>query len=178
VIDTVDGQKLPSISRQADRSGFPRVETLSFPADRLRVGKNTVTFTRGPGLASGDGMGWDTVVLQVDEVAAPKAAKLVGDVVRTTSTSITVAITNRGKGWANDVRLDEVSWADKHAHGSPSASVTGHDPNAFPAPVAGSIAPGRTATVTVQVERSHDRVVLGFTADGGRTRGSVTTRSR
>jgi rhamnogalacturonan endolyase len=183
VIDTVDGQKLPSISRQADRSGFPRVETLSFPADRLHTGKNTITFTRGSGLASGDGMGWDTVLLQVDEATAPKAAKLVGDVVRATSDSVTLKITNRGKGSANDVRLDGVSWADKHTSGSPSANLgDGRDPNAFPVPVAATIAPGRSVTVTVRLDQSHgrrtDRLELGFTADGGRTRGSVTTRSR
>ena len=35
-----------TLSRQAVRSGYPRVGVLSFPANMLRAGANTITFTR------------------------------------------------------------------------------------------------------------------------------------
>ena len=60
-----------TLSRQAVRSGFPRVSTLEFDAARLRAGANAITFSRGAaaGGSNNTGMGWDTVKLQVALVA-------------------------------------------------------------------------------------------------------------
>jgi rhamnogalacturonan endolyase len=65
-----------TIGRQADRSGYYRKAVLTFPASLLVVGDNTVTLTRGAGAAGGNGMGWDTLVLEADESSAAGAAGL------------------------------------------------------------------------------------------------------
>jgi rhamnogalacturonan endolyase len=65
-----------TIGRQADRSGYHRKAVLTFPASVLVVGQNTVTLTRGPGAAGGNGIGWDTLVLEADESSAPGPAQL------------------------------------------------------------------------------------------------------
>ena len=56
-----------TLSRQAVRSGWPKVGSLSFDAARLRAGANTITFSRtaAPGASNNTGMGYDTVKLQV-----------------------------------------------------------------------------------------------------------------
>lgn len=66
-----------TLSRQAVRSGYPRVTVITFAASMLRVGANTITFSRlccnqGPFT----GNGWDALVLEVDEAAAPPAPVL------------------------------------------------------------------------------------------------------
>ena len=55
-----------TLSRQAVRSGYPRLATLTFDASRLVEGANTITFTRGaaPG-TNNTGMGYDVIKLQV-----------------------------------------------------------------------------------------------------------------
>jgi rhamnogalacturonan endolyase len=61
-----------TLSRQAVRSGWPKVGALSFDAARLAAGANTIAFTRGPapGGSNNTGMGWDTVKLQVASAEA------------------------------------------------------------------------------------------------------------
>jgi len=56
-----------TLSRQAVRSGWPKVGVVSFDAGRLLAGANTIAFTRGaaPGGSNNTGLGWDTVKLQV-----------------------------------------------------------------------------------------------------------------
>jgi rhamnogalacturonan endolyase len=65
-----------TLSRQAVRSGWPKVGTLSFDAARLVKGANTVTFSRAaaPGGSNNTGMGYDTVKLQVAPAEAWPAA--------------------------------------------------------------------------------------------------------
>jgi rhamnogalacturonan endolyase len=168
-----------TIARQADRSGYARRATLSFPAALLVAGANTVTLTRGAGSAAGNGLGWDTIVLEVDETSAPPRAALTGAITGVAAagdaTVVNLRITNVGAAGANDVRLTGVT-----AGGSAlAATVSGRDPNSFPVPVAGSIPPGGSATARVSValgggqNQQGQDVVVTFTANGGRARGSA-----
>ena len=56
-----------TLSRQAVRSGWPKVGALTFDAARLVAGANSIAFTRAaaPGGSNNTGLGWDTVKLQV-----------------------------------------------------------------------------------------------------------------
>jgi rhamnogalacturonan endolyase len=168
------GNNDSTIARQADRSGFPRLAVLTFPASALQVGANTLTLTRGPGTPAGNGLGWDTLVLEVDETEAPPPARLVAEVVGVSggrsARTWTIRITNTGAGAANDVRLD----------GFTVARITGRDPNRFPVPVAASLPPGGDATVEVTADLgpgSGREVAISFSADGGRTRGMIFSRA-
>lgn len=186
-----------TIARQTDRSGYPRLAVLTFPAAMLVAGPNTLTLTRGAGTAAGDGLGWDTIVLEVDEPQAPKAAKLTAQVTGPATADGAgdwqVRITNRGAGAAHDVRIDSVAHtggggplnAARDRGRSAATVVGGPDPNAFPVPVTASLPPGGSVTTVVRIDESHvdtsatPRVEFGLTADGGRTRGTVTgTRRR
>lgn len=163
---------------QADRSGFPRLAVLTFPASALQVGDNTLTLTRGPGTAAGNGLGWDTLVLEVDEASAPPPARLAGEVAgvsRGPSSQVwTIRITNLGDGAANDVRLDGF------ALGGRAPQIAGRDPNRFPVPVAGSLPPGGAVTADVTVLDEPPgvglEVTIPFSANGGRTRGVIAAR--
>jgi rhamnogalacturonan endolyase len=68
-----------TLSRQAVRSGYPRLSVLTFDATALVKGKNTITFTRAAagGGNNNTGMGYDTVLLEVDVAAAPPAVLVV-----------------------------------------------------------------------------------------------------
>jgi rhamnogalacturonan endolyase len=66
----------------AAASGYPRVSELTFPAELLKVGTNTITFTR-PAAEEGEaadagmtGLGWDCIVLEVDAATPPEPAML------------------------------------------------------------------------------------------------------
>ena len=167
-----------TIARQADRSGFPRLSTLSFPASLLVVGANTVTFTHGSASAAGTGPGWDTLVLEVDGASPPAqlegSAVLVANDASSATWRLTVA--NTGAGAANDVRLDAVVWRDPRRAGSdPGPAVAGRDPNKFPVPVTAAIPPGGSATAEVTVDAAQggaaSDVLIQFSANGGRARG-------
>ena len=55
-----------TLSRQAVRSGYPRLSTLTFDASRLVAGANNISFTRGAaGGSNNTGMGYDVIKLQV-----------------------------------------------------------------------------------------------------------------
>lgn len=60
-----------TLSRQTVRSGYPRLATCTFDATKLAMGANSLTFTRPPGQGGSNntGMGWDTVLLEVDTAA-------------------------------------------------------------------------------------------------------------
>ena len=172
-----------TIARQADRSGYPRLATLSFPASLLVVGANTITLTRGAGSAAGNGIGYDTLILDVDETAAPAPAQLAGAITGLSGPSnarvVTLRITNTGAGDANDVRLDGFTFAQAAGSGAAPA-ITSRDPNRFPVPVIANIPPGGSATVDVQLDftavsssTSFD-VSVPFSANGGRARGSLS----
>jgi rhamnogalacturonan endolyase len=173
-----------TIARQADRSGHPRLATLTFPASTLQLGANTLTFTRGPGTAAGNGLGWDTLVMEVDETSAPQVARLAGEVVGVSGSPSarvwTVRITNTGAGAASDVRLDGfiLTPVDGPAR---APRITGRDPNRFPVPVAGSLPPGAAATTELTVDlpdRSRFEVTIPFSANGGRAAGVILARDR
>jgi rhamnogalacturonan endolyase len=178
-----------TIARQADRSGYPRLAVLTFPASALVVGTNTVTLTRGAGAAGGNGLGWDTLLLEVDEDTAPPAARLSGSAAlashsgRTATWRLTVR--NTGQGAANDVRLDAVTWRTGLRDELAAApSVTGRDPNKFPVPVIGSIPPGGSSTADVTVDATGTLLGLGLgvvvtvSANGGRVSTDVTAAWR
>jgi rhamnogalacturonan endolyase len=170
-----------TIGRQADRSGFPRRATLSFPASLLRAGANTVTLTRG---GSGGGMGWDTLLLEVDEDVPPGPAQLAARVVdvdrshhgRPGLTVWTVEVTNTGAGPANDVRLDGFTPAGPDRTGKEHVVITSRDPGRFPVPVAASIPAGGTATFEVWVDFTdapdffQAEFEIRVSANGGRAR--------
>ncbi|GIH18794.1 polysaccharide lyase family protein [Rugosimonospora africana] len=208
--DALDGNRLGgTLGRQADRSGYPRLATLTFPASSLVVGENTITLTRdagpsaGNGLTAGNGLGWDTFVLEVDEAVPevdedaapapapplapappPAPAKLSGSVVRISGprddTEITLKIANHGHGPANDVRvtgLTQKQPALGRGHSGPI--VKDRDPNAFPVPVAATIPPGGSSTITLRVDFADAPALLlrgvtvGYSANGGRVTGTV-----
>ena len=176
-----------TIARQADRSGYPRLAVLTFPAAALTVGTNTLTFTHGQASAAGAGPGWDTLLLEVDEVTAPQAAELVGRAVQTSHTDNVatwrVTIANTGAGEANDVHLDGVTWLQRGNRSLERPPVVmGRDPNKFPVPVVGRIPAGGSSTVEVTVDASSvpggfgSGVVIEFTANGGRARGTASAK--
>ena len=56
-----------TLSRQAIRSGFPKVGILSFDATRLKQGTNEISFIRSaaPNGSNNSGIGYDVLKLQV-----------------------------------------------------------------------------------------------------------------
>jgi rhamnogalacturonan endolyase len=184
---SLPGNNDSTIARQADRSGFPRLATLTFPAAVLQAGANTLTFTRGPGTPAGNGLGWDTVVLEVDETEAPPPARLAGEVVGVAGSrsarTWSIRIANTGAGAANDVRLDGFVLAPggERGRGQRQPRIAGRDPNRFPVPVAASLAPGEAATTEVTVNLppdAGDDATIPFSANGGRVTGVIFARDR
>ncbi|HZC27883.1 MAG TPA: hypothetical protein VE287_12720, partial [Actinopolymorphaceae bacterium] len=139
----------------------------------------------GAGSVAGNGLGWDTFVMEVDGPVAPAAAVLVGKVagVRGPASAriVTLAVTNNGGGAANDVRLDGFS-VTRVDDGGPNLhpSISGRDPNRFPVPVTASIPPHSSATVDVQLDltgatdRTRFDVVAILSANGGRARTRIS----
>jgi rhamnogalacturonan endolyase len=183
ITGTLPNNNDSTIARQADRSGYPRLATLSFPASLLQAGTNTVTLTRGAGSAAGNGLGWDTFVMEVDETSASSPAQLAGEVVATSGASganvWTLKITNTGAGAANDVRLDGFTFTQV-AGPAAAPAVTSRDPNKFPVPIVSSIPSGGSALVDVMIDfkgppgSSVFDVTIPFSANGGRARGAIS----
>jgi rhamnogalacturonan endolyase len=153
------------------------------------VGTNTITFTRGNGTPAGNGLGWDTILLEVDESRAPgnaeltAAAELISKVGNSKGTW-KVTVNNTGAGAARDVRFDSVQWrADGRVQVLGQPPVTGRDPNKFPVPVAASIPPGGSATAEITVDASGvlggigSGVEIGVSANGGRVSTSATGKN-
>jgi rhamnogalacturonan endolyase len=174
LVGTLPANNDSTIGRQADRSGFPRRATLSFPSTLLREGSNTVTLTRG---GSGGGMGWDTLVLEADEDTAPAPATLAGTMVhddpaeRNGHLTWTIEVTNTGSGTANDVRLTSF----QAERGNQQARIVGRDPGRFAVPITARLAPGESARLQVVVDLSdtpelvHAPFSAMASANGGRT---------
>jgi rhamnogalacturonan endolyase len=179
IIGVVPTANDSTLSRQADRSGYPRLATLTLPAQLLQKGTNSIAFTRG---ASGSGIGWDTVVLEVDESSRPAHARLhaaLSAVRGPSNASVwTLTVANTGRGTAYDVRLCGLQSPGGGLNESMPV-VLGSDPNEFPVPVAGLLAPGQSVKVDVTLDlrrtRVHSWMDLDFTlsADGGRTLAST-----
>jgi rhamnogalacturonan endolyase len=172
-----------TIARQADRSGYPRQSVLTFPAGALRAGANTITITRGGTVPAGDGLGWDTLVLEVAEDAAPPPAKLRAEVVGLSgpreAATWTVRVVNKGRGAAHDVRLSSVRLRGRWGSGV-ALPVCGRDPRRCPVPVAAALAPGGSATFTVTADLTAlvpgdpRSAVFAIRANGGRATASAT----
>jgi len=152
-----------TIARQADRSGYPRTAVLTFPASLLISGNNEIALTHGSATAAGTGLGWDTFVLEVDEESVPSPARLSATITRSGGRTWLVTVRNVGSGAARDVRLSSIT--DRKAR---AVEVTGRDPNRFPIPVAGVLAPGATAVTKLTVSNGRPLLVT-VSADGGRT---------
>jgi rhamnogalacturonan endolyase len=152
-----------TIARQADRSGYPRTAVLTFPASLLVAGDNELTFTHGPASAAGVGLGWDTIVLEVDEGSAPAPARLAATISRSGPGAWSLTVRNVGNRAVHDLRVIPVAdWLTR------SVKVNGHDPTAFPVPVAGVLAAGASAVAEVAVSGwLPPRIAVS--ADGGRT---------
>ena len=173
-----------TLSRQAVRSGFPRVGVLTFSAARLKQGDNTITFTRSAARANNNtGMGYDTVKLQVAGAAAKAGvapalrianASLVAGVAGAATRTVRIAVANAGGEHALCARLD----AFAPAHGSRFVFVDGHDPAIFPLPLGNVLGGGGGAHIDVLL-RAEDAiegtsVLVRVSADGGRTSAEAT----
>jgi rhamnogalacturonan endolyase len=171
-----------TIGRQADRSGYPRKAVLTFPASVLVVGQNSVTLTRGAGAAGGNGMGWDTLVLEADETAPDGTAHLVASLELVQREGLVngwqLTVRNDGTGAANDVRLSHVDWDKQKDYGA--VTLDGRDPDLFPVPVAAALMPGESVTVMLRAVSSavppglSKRVAVDVSANGGRVRTRAT----
>ena len=162
-----------TIARQADRSGYPRTAVLTFPASLLVPGDNEITLTHGAATAAGTGLGWDTLVLEVDETTPPPAAQLSATVTRTGSADATWSVTvrNIGTGTAHDVRLTSVTGS------TGPVRVLGRDPNRFPVPVTAVLAPGASARAELTVSDGQP-VLVSVSADGGRATANAQSPGR
>ena len=168
-----------TIARQADRSGYPRMATLAFDASVLQVGQNTLTLTRGSGVAAGNGLGWDTFLFEVDELQAPPPASLTGRLAGVSGTptarTLTIEVDNHGAGPANDLRIEGLTLSSTSG---PAASpvFVGRDPNRAPVPVIASLAPGASAAVDLTLnlpDAARFVLSISFSANGGRSRGTI-----
>ncbi len=172
-----------TIARQADRSGRPRLAVLQWPAAVLAAGTNTITLTKTGSAAAGNGLGWDTLIFEVDETTAPPPAALSASLVGVAGTQAamtwTMSLRNAGAGPANHALLDAFSL--RQTSGVPCTPVvSGRDPNRFAVPL-GNLAPGaeRNVTVTIGFAACADdtRVVaaIPFSANGGRATTAVVS---
>jgi len=171
-----------TIGRQADRSGYYRKGVLTFPTSLLVVGDNTVTPPRGAGAAGGNGMGWDTLVLEADESSAAGAAGLSASVAMVQAEGLVNAwdltVTNTGSGPANDVRITGITWDKQKEYGS--LTLDGRDPSLFPVPVGAGLLPGQSVKVRLTARSSAvppglaKRVLVDVSANGGRVRTQAT----
>lgn len=139
-----------TLSRQVVRSGVASVATLTLPASALVVGRNTVAFTR-VGSAGANGMGYDTVILAVDEGVASAAApgatlaatldvKPAGD---GSTVAVAVAASNAGAGHAMDARLHGLEWVGADGHRERAAVARGApDPYRCPLPLGAVLGAG------------------------------------
>jgi rhamnogalacturonan endolyase len=172
ITGTLPNNNDSTIARQADRSGYPRTALLTFPGELLVAGQNEIAFRHGAATAAGTGPGWDTIVLEVDEGTPPVRARLSARITATGTTSTgrvwRISVRNTGSGSAHDVRISAVS--GKKA--APTA-IAGRDPNSFPVPIVGVLAPAGTASAEITTAGSEPPVAT-ISADGGRT----TTRAR
>lgn len=178
-----------TLSRQAVRSGYPKLAVLTFPASTLVAGPNTVRFTRGAaGGSNNTGMGYDAVLLNVDTGAAgggePRGAPALAAAAyrvaaRADGSSVwRVAVTNGGAAPAMLPRVEALEFLLPGGGSARPTFVDGRDPHAFPLPVAPFVAAGGGA-VAVDVllgplpagalgAGGAVRLRLRVTADGGR----------
>lgn len=185
-----------TLSRQAVRSGHAQVGALTFAASMLVVGPNTVTFSRD-GQAGASGIGYDTVVLAVDEGPPPTKqhgrAFLTGTLTVTPANGrngtflATLSAHNAGSEHAMDVRVSSLQWMC--ASGSTPALLTdGRDAARCPWPLGGHVAPNGMLTLPPIAllaagpgERQGTRGAAGchlearVIADGGRTMARLTS---
>ncbi|HEX2856361.1 MAG TPA: polysaccharide lyase family protein [Propionibacteriaceae bacterium] len=164
-----------TIARQADRSGYPRLVELTFPASALTVGENTVTFHHGPAANNGKGPGWDTILLDVDEGGSPtpgEARVTASRTLRGPQQRVTVSVTNTGSTELRDLRLAAVEFTDGASTHDVAAPVVGRDPAAHPVPLAESLAAGETRQFQIDVA-SRRSVGVTVAADGGRVPSTV-----
>ena len=177
-----------TLSRQAVRSGYPRLAVLTFPTAWLHVGDDNVMAFSRPAAAGGDnntGMGWDTVKLQVP---SSRSHRVGGDKAKLTVTSVRVlsahelqiTVRNDGPVAAMCTRLAGLSLVGGivGALTSPAASLifsNNMDPARFPLPLGVVPGGGGSTSVTVRVDndmsqwtgRAHFQ--LRISADGGHT---------
>lgn len=147
----------------------PRTAVLSFPGSLLRVGSNKITLSRGTGTPAGNGLGWDTLLLEGAESVQPAPAQLAASIVGSTDRGDQrvwqIKITNTGRGAAQDVRLSCLG-----GQRGATPVVFGRDPNRFPVPITARLAAGASVLATARTDRSSDRIHPTITADGGLTR--------
>ena len=167
VTGTLPNNNDSTIARQADRSGYPRTAILTFPASLLVSGDNEITLTHGAATAAGVGLGWDTLVFEVDEGSAPSPARLsvtvteIGTGLGNRTWSVTVR--NLGDGAAHDVRVSSIT--DRTGR---QVEVIGRDPSRFPVPITAVLAPGDSAVTEVTVSGG-EPLIVSVSADAGRT---------
>ena len=175
-----------TLSRQAIRSGYARLATLSFDAAILRAGTNTLTFTRGAaaGGSNNTGMGYDSVIMLVHPAGPPvHAAPQLGVAVARTAVSPgdarstwRITVSNSGGSPAMLPRLDAFEFVASDGGSTATALrpsfVEGDDPHIFPLPVAPYVVAGGTATLDVTLN-ALPAAVAGAASLGVRVRVST-----
>jgi hypothetical protein len=138
------------------------------------MGANTITLTRPGG---GNGFGYDTLVLEVDEPAAPPPAVLSAKLTKKSAMAWVLTVTNTGKGPANDARLDGLSVQPGNLdHLVQLPAISGRDPNRFPIPL-GNIPAGGSATADIEFSAPPAGIItvtVPFSANGGRAHDAAT----
>ena len=181
VSGALPGNEDSTLSRQAVRSGYPRLAVLTFPTTWLRVGgDNVLTFSRpaAPGGNNNTGMGWDTVKLQVPGSQTNGRPALTVTAVRVLSAhQLRITVVNDGPATAMCTRLEELSLVgvgDSTHQSSPLQFSPDFDPALFPLPL--GVVPGGGGSSSVDVLVDNDLSVLNgatfsvrISADGGHT---------
>ena len=158
-----------TLSRQAVRSGMPRVGGYRFPASLLRAGRNVLDFTRiGGGRGPNIGMGWDVLLVEAEgDTALPPeqqpvlavagaGARLAGGAANTSVWHLRVTAGSQGASTApaRQVQLEGVALLNAST-GRPlldaPVALAGRDPSRFAVPVVEELAPGGSAPLTFQM---------------------------
>ena len=154
IVDHADS----TLNRQAVRSGRPYTTLITFPASLLRVGANAITFSRGccP-RGNNTGLGYDAVLLEVDEPVAPLPAAITisflsGGVAMPGGPSTwTLSIMNSGSGEARQVVLEAAALA-LPSNAPPQLSFpAGQNPHVAPLPVIESLKAGGVFSWSLQL---------------------------
>jgi rhamnogalacturonan endolyase len=140
-----------TLSRQAVRSGFPRLSVLTFDSSLLVSGTNTLTFTRNSagGNNNNTGMGYDTVILEVNTTAASGKRDMTVAVTMVQPNQWKLTVKNTSDKVLYDIRMSSVSVGNFRESGKcidviepiDASDMRGRNPNDFPTPIVNFLKP-------------------------------------
>ena len=153
-----------TINRQAVRSGSPRVSEITFPASQLQIGVNTIAFSRACcNLGPNVGMGYDAVLLEVDDGSNPALSLPAISIISATHAPLSasdplgpsqwnISVINgaaaSGTGTARLVLLEGAKLTTSTGVTPPPLLFfAGRDPTVHPLPVVEELAPGASAVL-------------------------------